>query len=106
MLTKEVINAVKAIDDISEKMAQLDRTRDGLVTDIKHLILKEDLFCGLNYLEITSLAIVDVPTGQEQENGSYAEEHHDDSLYNPDSGYGILYWPIEGGKWLKIEYIW
>lgn len=106
MLTKEVINAVKVIDSISKKMAQLDRARDSLFADIKGLILKEDKFCGINYLEITSLSIVDTPVGKFQENGSYASEQCDDSLYAPDSGIGVVCWPIEGGKWLKVDYIW
>lgn len=106
MLTKEVINAVNAIDAISEQMARLDRDRDGLVTDIKNLVLQKDPFCGLDYLEITSLSIVDNPVGQLQENGSYTSEHCDDSLFMPDSGCGVLCWAIEGSKWLKIDYIW
>jgi hypothetical protein len=106
MLTKEVINAVNVIDTITERMAQLGRTRDSLFTDIKNLILKADPYCGLDYLEVTSLSIVDSPIGQQQENGSFASEHCEDSLLMPDSGYGLVCWPIEGGKWLKVDYIW
>lgn len=106
MLTKEVINTIKSVDLINERVAQLCHAREGLLEDIKNLILEEDFLCGLDQLEIISLSITDAPIGRQQENGSYTFEKCDDSLFMPDSGHGLVCWPIEGGKWLKIDYIW
>lgn len=106
MLTNEVINAVNSLDSITKQMSQLDRDRDELKTYIKSLILKEDWLCGLDYIEITGMNIVASPIGEQQDNGSYVLENCDDSLFMPDSGHGVVFWPIEGGKWLKIDYIW
>lgn len=107
VLTKGVINTVKAIDALSKQMASIDRDRDDLIWGLKETIRKEDPTCNLEYLEVISFSIVDEPTGSLQENGSYVFEQCDDSLFSPDSGSGLIFWPInDEDKWLKIEYIW
>lgn len=107
MLTKNVINTVKAIDALSKQMASIDRERDEMIWSLKEAVKSEDNCCNLEYLEVVSFSIVNEPAGDQQENGSYVLEKCDDSLFNPDSGSGVMFWPIENeDKWLKIEYIW
>jgi hypothetical protein len=107
MLTRGVINTVKAIDALTKQMASIDREREELIRSLKETIKSEDSYCNLEYLEVVSFDIVNEPAGNPQENGSYVLEKCDDSLFNPDSGSGIMFWPIENeDKWLKIEYLW
>ena len=107
MLTRGVINTVKAIDALTKQMASIDRERDDLIYSLKSLIQKEDQACGIEFLEALSFSIEDKPAGIKQENGSYIFEKCDDSLYSPDSGSGVIFLPIEDeDKWLKIQYVW
>lgn len=107
MLTKQVINTVKAIDALSKQLDSVCRQRDELINDLKYTIIKNDPDCGLNYLEVTSYSIVNEPQGNKQDNGSYILEKCTDSIYCPDSGAGILFYPLENEEsYLRIDYIW
>lgn len=106
MLTKKVVNTVKAIDALSKQLASIQRDREELILSIKQAILEDDTTCGMDYIEITGLSIVDEPVGPLRQNGWHAIEKCDDSIYMPDSGCGILCWPIEDEKWLRIDYDW
>lgn len=107
MLTRGVINTVKAIDALNKQLNSVYRQRDELINDLKHTIIKNDPTCGLDYLEITSYRITREPLGTKQSNGSYILENCDDSLYCPDSGSGMVFYPIENEDlYLQIEYIW
>lgn len=62
MLTRGVINTVKAIDALTKQMASIDRERDDLIYSLKSLIQKEDQACGIMgagiLLEFTILSFV------------------------------------------------
>lgn len=107
MLTKGVINTVKAIDALNKQLDSVCRQRDELINDLKLTVIKNDPVCGLDYLEVISYSIVDRPQGNKQDNGSYILEKCDDSLYCPDSGSGTLFYPLENEEsYLRIDYIW
>lgn len=107
MLTKSVINTVKAIDALNKQLDSMCRQRDEFINDLKLVVIENDPVCGLDYLEITSYSIVDKPQGSKQDNDSYILEKCDDSLYCPDSGSGALFYPLENDeRYLRIDYIW
>ena len=106
MLTKDVINTVNRIDEFNEQICRLYSELEQQKSLLIKQIAREDWVFNVDYDEITSVSIADTPCGQLQENGSYVSERCDDSIYAPDSGSGTIYWPIEDGNWLKIEYLW
>ena len=61
MLTKNVINTVKAIDALSKQIASIDRERDEMIRSLKEAVKSEDSYCNLEYLEVISFSIVDEP---------------------------------------------
>ena len=99
MLTNDVIDIVNRVEEINMEMSRLDRERNDSIYVIKQLL------GDYQDIEITGVAIVETPYGVKDENGRYVNEHCDDSLFCPDSGYGEEYIPIENGDYLKVDYI-
>ena len=99
MLTEDVIDIVNRIEDINMEMSRLDKEKTDAIYVIKQLL------GDYQAIEITGVAIVETPYGAKYDNGRYVNEHCDDSLFCPDSGYGEEYIPIENGDYLKVDYI-
>lgn len=107
MLTKQVINTVKAIDSLTNQLDSICKQRDEFINDIKQLIIMNDSEFGSSYVEIEHYSIVDKPQGKRRPNGVYVIEQCDDSLYCPDSGSGTLFYPIENeDKYLRVDFYW
>ena len=107
MLTKQVINTVKAINSFNKQLDSICRQRDELINDLKHLIISNDPECDLEYLTISSYEIVSEPRGKLRHNGVYVIERCDDSLFCPDSGSGTLFYPIDNeDKYLRVDFYW
>ncbi len=99
MLTNDVIDIVDRIEHINQEMARLDKERADAIYVIKQLL------GDYQDIEITGVCIVDTPYGIKGKDGRYVNEHCDDSLFCPDSGYGEEYIPIEDSSYLKVDYI-
>lgn len=107
MLTRQVINTVKAIDSLNKQLDSICRQRDEFINDIKQIILSNDPECDLEYITISSYSIVDEPQGKIRRNGVYVIEKCDDSIYCPDTGSGTLFYPIENeDKYLRVDFYW
>ena len=65
-----------------------------------------DIVNSFNYKNVTNICITNGVTGLHKDNGVYVDECVDDSLYAPDSGHGVIYYPIETGQYLAISYEW
>ena len=98
MLTEDIIDIVNRIEHIHQEMSRLDKERNDAIYLIRQLL------GDYQYIEIVGVSIVETPYGVKYENGRYVNEHCDDSLFLPDSGYGEEYIPIENGDYLKVDY--
>ena len=99
MLTNDVIDIVDRIEHIYQEMLRLDKERNDAIYVIRQLL------GDYQDIEIVGVSIVETPYGVKYENGRYVNEHCDDSLFFPDSGYGEEYIPIENGDYLKVDYV-
>lgn len=104
MLTKRIVNSVKAIHSLSRQIDSITKEKEEMENDLIHYL--ESQGHDLNNIIVTGFEIVESPYGVLEYDNTYVNEHCEDSLFCPDGGSGEQYIPLENGDYLKLDYVW